>query len=147
MTCGLQATSHLLLIALSSCVSMILLQTIFFSSFFKPIIGQEVMPLSSLAVTFLTSWRGLLLSLHGQQEHPEAQVPPSCGHLRRNLGHGLAPDTSGGGMTHSSVSSGFSEENKAESGDQEGNGTLKLGISIREIARAAQGKGECRMAA
>lgn len=37
---------------------------------------------------------------------------------------------------------GFQRETEVERGDQEGHGTLEMGISIREIARGAQGKGE-----
>lgn len=39
------------------------------------------------------------------------RYPLSCGHLRRNLGHGLAPDRSEDGITGSSISSGFLEGN------------------------------------
>lgn len=143
VTCGLQVISHLLLIALSWCLSMILVQTIFFSSFFfKPFIGQEARPLSSMAVTFLTSQHGLLLSPHGQQEHPGAQVPLSCGHLRRNLGM-LWPLVEVRRLWWAPLSAAdFQREAEAGRGDQEGNGILEKWACTREITRVAQNKGK-----
>lgn len=45
-------------------------------------------------------------------------------------------------MTGSSISSGFPEGNQGRERRLGGNGTLEMGVPIREIAGGAQGKGE-----